>query len=161
MQTLYVIIIIKNTLEYSIHDYYILNLQKIFLHFHSIYVFYFISSFHFIIPVKIVLNSIQMKLIKVFIKNTENGEVFSRSKYYSSLLNDSCDKLKNLVSLLFFYEKYEYTKIAILQFANTYYEFASSFNNICTLNIFCHFFFIVFRQQFIFCRGATLHYKRS
>jgi hypothetical protein len=46
-----------------------------------------------------------MKMIKVFIKNIENCEVFSRSKYYSSLLNDSYDKLQNLVSAFHLLEK--------------------------------------------------------
>jgi hypothetical protein len=40
---------------------------------------------------------------KSIYKEHENCKVFSRSKYYSSLLNDSYDKLQNLVSLLFIY----------------------------------------------------------
>ena len=39
----------------------------------------------------------------IYKEQRELSEVFLRSKYYSSLLNDSYDKLKNLVSLLFIY----------------------------------------------------------
>ena len=82
MQTLYVIIIVKNTLEYSIHDFLIFphtipkllypqSTKDLFtFSFYMYILFHF--EFSFIIPVKILLNSIQMKMIKVFIKNTEN-----------------------------------------------------------------------------------------